>query len=246
MDLANKKILVVGASSDLAVSLNEKLHACGATVGFHYNKNIKPLEKYAVSDKVKKIQKDLNSPQACYELIDDFIAWAGSIDGLIQMSGDINRPIHWKNLTEEDWKYDLSANLIVPFFLAQRATYHMKKSGGRIILMSTASVSHGGGATSLAYGVAKAGVECMVKGLARDCAKYNILVNAIAPGFILTKFHTQKMKRTSEQLQKRVELVPMKRAGTPEEIASVILFLMSEGASYITGQTLVVSGGDRL
>ena len=113
-------------------------------------------------------------------------------------------------------------------------------------MTSTASATHGGGTTSLAYGIAKAGVECMVKGLARDCAKHNILVNAIAPGFIMTKFHTERMKRSSEQLKERIELIPLKRAGTVREIAGVILFLLSEDASYITGQVITVSGGDWL
>ena len=122
----------------------------------------------------------------------------------------------------------------------------MKNKGGRIVLMSTASASHGGGMTSLAYGAAKAGIECVVKGLARDCAKYNILVNAIAPGLFITKFHTEKMKRTTEQLEERTKLIPLKRAGTLEEFAGTVLFLLSDSASYITGQIIAVSGGDWL
>ena len=100
--------------------------------------------------------------------------------------------------------------------------------------------------TSLAYGAAKAGIECVVKGLARDCAKYNILVNAIAPGFFMTKFHTEKMKRTKEQLEERAKLIPLKRVGTPEEFSGTVLFLLSDSASYITGQIIAVSGGDWL
>ena len=134
----------------------------------------------------------------------------------------------------------------MPFFLAQRAILHMKNSGGRIVMTSTVSAAHGGGSTSLAYGVAKAGVECIIKGLARDCAKYNILVNAIAPGFFLTKFHTEKMERTKEQVQERIKLIPLRRAGTTEELARTVMYLLSEGASYITGQVIAISGGDLL
>ena len=246
MKLEGKKILIVGASSDLAVSLNETLYKTDNIIGFHYNTNEKPLLKYDEGDKVKRFQKDINSSLACFQLVDDFVAWAGGIDCLIQMSGNIKKPVDWEELTEKEWSYDLSANLIMPFFLAQRAVLHMKESGGRILMMSTVSASHGGGATSLAYGVAKAGVECVVKGLARDCAKYNILVNAIAPGFFLTKFHTEKMKRDQEQLQERAKMIPLKRAGTTEELAGTVMYLLSEGASYITGQVLTVSGGDWL
>ena len=246
MVLEGKKILIVGASSDLAGSLCELLYKTDNIVGFHYNTNEKPLLKYDEGEKVKRFQKDINSSLACFQLVDDFVAWAGGIDCLIQMSGDIKKPADWEELTEKEWSYDLSANLIMPFFLAQRAVLHMKESGGRILMMSTVSASHGGGATSLAYGVAKAGVECVVKGLARDCAKYNILVNAIAPGLFLTKFHTKKMKKDQEQLQERAKMIPLKRAGTTEELAGTVMYLLSEGASYITGQVIAVSGGDWL
>ena len=246
MVLEGKKILIVGASSDLAVSLNELLYNSDNIAGFHYNTNDKPLSKYDEGEKIKKFQKDINSSLACFQLVDDFVNWAEGIDCLIQLSGGIKKPANWEDLTEEEWSYDLSVNMIMPFFLAQRAILHMKKSGGRIVMTSTASAVHGGGPTSLAYGVAKAGVECIVKGLARDCAKYNILVNAIAPGVFLTKFHTEKMKRNQEQLQERIKLVPLKRAGTTEELAGTIMYLLSESASYITGQVIAISGGERL
>ena len=246
MVLERKKILIVGASSDLAVSLNKTLYNSGNTVGFHYNTNDKPLSKYDEGEKVKKFQKDINSSLVCFQLVDDFVKWAGGIDCLIQLSGGIKKPANWEELTEKEWSYDLSVNMTMPFFLAQRAILHMKNSGGRIVMTSTVSAAHGGGSTSLAYGVAKAGVECIIKGLARDCAKYNILVNAIAPGFFLTKFHTEKMERTKEQVQERIKLIPLRRAGTTEELAGTVMYLLSESASYITGQVIAISGGDWL
>ena len=246
MNLENKKILVVGASSDLAAVLNKRLCDSGSIVGLHYNKNKKSLSKYKECPGVKKFQKNLDSAKSCYELIDDFVRWAKGIDCLVQLCGDIKRPVHWEEIMEEEWTYDLSINLTIPFFLAQKTVSYMKGKWGRIVLISTASASHGGGSTSLAYGVAKAGIECVVKRLARDCAKYNILVNAVAPGFILTKFHIEKMKRTSEQLRKRAELIPLKRAGTTEEFAGTVMFLLSTESSYITGQVIAVGGGDWL
>lgn len=246
MDSVSKKILIVGASADLATSLNEILYKSSAALGFHYNKNKKALSKFKESKRIGKFKKNLNCSKACCELVDEFVSWSGGIDGLVQLSGDIAKPIHWESLTEEQWHYDLAMNLVMPFFLVQRAVHHMKKNGGRIVLMSTASVVHGGGANSLAYGVAKSGIECLVKGLARDCAKYNILVNAVAPGFIPTKFHTDKMKRDRKQLEGRIQLIPLQRPGTTTEVAGAIIFFLSKRASYITGQVLTVSGGDWL
>ncbi len=246
MSLKGRRVLVIGASSDLAADLNRMLLEAGAVAGLHYNKNGAALDSYKESKTIRKFRKDLSCDAACHEIADEFVNWAGGMDCMVQLSGDIKRPVHWSELTKEDWDHDMDSNLVMPFFLAQRAAYHMKKAGGRIILMSTASAPHGGGATSLAYGIAKAGIECLVKGLARDCAKHNILVNAVAPGFIMTKFHTDKMHRTREQLEERVNLTPFKRAGTTKEVADAVIFLLSEGASYITGQTIAVSGGDWL
>ncbi len=241
-----KKILIVGASSDLAMPLNKKLIESGATVGLHYNTGGKKLNNYNTGSRIKKIKADLRSSKDCYELVDSFINWAGGINILIILIGGIKEAVSWERLTDAHWEYDLNVNLVVPFFLAQRAIKYMKKDGGKIIFTSTASASHGGGSTSMAYGLAKGAVECMTKGLARECAKYNILINAVAPGFIMTKFHTEKMNRSEEQLKARAELVPLKRAGTSNEVAEAIIFLISENASYITGHILPVSGGDWL
>lgn len=243
-----KKILIIGGSSDLAQELNKKLYLDiyqkNYILGLHYNKNKKNLSNIKECDRVKKFQKELNSKETCYQLVDDFKKWAGGIDVLIQLSGGINRNIHWEKTNEKDWQYNLLTNLVTPFFIAQRAIKYMKKNGGKILLTSTSSASHGGGTNSLPYGVSKAGIECITKKLAKDCAKYNIKVNAIAPGFIKTKLHTKKIKMTEKQIKDRIEMIPLKRSGTTKEIADIILFLISEKSSYITGQIIPIDGGD--
>jgi 3-oxoacyl-[acyl-carrier protein] reductase len=98
----------------------------------------------------------------------------------------------------------------------------------------------------MAYGVARAGIECLTKGLAREGAPYNILVNCVAPGFIDTKFQTTDAGKTKEEYERRMKLVPLKRAGRPEEVATVILYLLSDWSSFITGECIAVSGGDWL
>jgi len=242
----DKKILIVGASSDISVNLNKILHHEKSILGLHYNKNAQSLSPFKNSKKLKKFQKELNSSEDCYSLVDNFVNWAGGIDIFVQLSGDINRSIHWQDIEETDWNYDLSINLVMPFFLTQRVVKNMKTSGGKIVLTSTSSASHGGGSSSLAYGTAKAGIECITKRLAKDCAKYNILVNTISPGVIITKFHTDKMRRTSKQLKERLKSIPLKRSGTIEEVTNTILFLISGKASYITGQIITIDGGDWL
>lgn len=127
MKLEGKRILLVGASSDLAVSLNDMLYKSDNLVGLHYNINEKSLLKYGEGKKLKKFQKDLNSSSACFQLVDDFVSWSGGIDCLIQLSGDIKNPVYWENLTEEEWSYDLSVNLIMPFFFSTKSCFAHEK-----------------------------------------------------------------------------------------------------------------------
>ena len=247
-----KRILIVGASGDIGNAVLRLITPRQGKIGAHYHTNRQPLQCFADDNKLgdsqlKLFGADLSGQKSCHDLIDSFIEWAGGIDGLIQLTGDVRRPCTWEELSEEDWLADINVNLSGPFFLAQRAMKHMKsEKGARVVLMSTASAQHGGGGTSMAYGVAKAGIECLTKGLARQGAPHGILVNAIAPGFIETKFHTETMGRDSETLKKRAELVPLKRPGRPEDVARMIVYLLSSGGDYLTGECFAISGGDWL
>ena len=245
------RILVAGASSDIGSAVLRLLAESPARIGAHYFSNrdaISDLAEGCGLDETRllPLQSDISTQASCHALVDSFVEWAGGIDAVVQLTGDVTRPCSWKELREEEWLADLNVNLSGPFFLAQRAMRYMEDGGGRIVLTSTASAQHGGGATSMAYGVAKAGVECLTKGLAREGARHTILVNAVAPGFINTKFHTARMKRDEIQLAERAELVPLRRPGTPGDVASMIIYLLSEGGSYITGQVIPISGGDWL
>ena len=246
---SHKRILVVGASGDLGIKLIDMLAGYDLTIGAHCFKNKTRLKKFADQHpgaKMKIFSSDTSQKANCTKLIKEFVQWAGGIDYLVQLSGAINKPVGWEHLNQEQWDQDLAVNLTGPFFLAQQAFPHMKHRGGKIILTSTASASHGGGKTSMAYGAAKAAVECVTKGLAREGAKHQILVNGIAPGFIHSQFHTKQMKRTSQELKSRALLVPLQRAGDPADVAQMILFLLSSAGNYITGQIMAISGGDWL
>ena len=235
------KILVAGASGGIGSEVVRLLSATGAVLGAHYHRTV-PAN---AGDRIKPFKADLSKPAAAAKLVADFARWAGGIDALIQLNGGAH-PADIDSATPRQWQADLDLNLTAPFFLAREAMKRMPPSGGRIVLCGTASSAHGGGSRTMAYGAAKAGLECVTKGLAREGAPRNILVNAVCPGFIDTAFHTRHAGRTAAELKKRAALVPLGRAGTPLEVAGLIAFLMSDHAGYITGQCIAISGGDWL
>jgi NAD(P)-dependent dehydrogenase (short-subunit alcohol dehydrogenase family) len=168
------------------------------------------------------------------------------MDALVVLIGGIARSVHWQELTETEWKQDVDFNLNFPFFLCRAAMRHMRPKGGHIVLSGTESALHGGSPYSFAYGVSKRGIECLVQGLAREGAKYQILVNGIRPGFITTRFHERWKGMDQSQMAQRAELVPLKRGGHPDEVASLIIYLLSGWSRFITGQMFAITGGDWL
>lgn len=249
---AGRRFLIIGASGGIGQAVVRLLVERGARLGAHYYRHPGPLKDLPAEGRpsgsqIRLYQAELGTQRRCHDLVDRFVRWAGGIDGLVQLSGTVHQPCRWEAISEAGWVADLRVNLNGPFFLAQRAMRYMRtQGGGRIVLTSTASARHGGGPTTIAYGAAKAGVECVVKALAREGAPHRILVNAIAPGFIDTPFHAKRMGRRPVDLTRRAALVPLKRAGTPEEVAHLIIYLLSSGASFITGECVAVSGGDWL
>jgi len=244
----NKKILILGASSDMGLALLNRLDLSSFTIGAHCYKGKKRIVNFIKNKNnntnFKIMEKNLENQKASHFLVDEFIRWSGGIDILVQLSGNVSSVISWEKLREKDWEKDIAINLGAPFFVAQKVFNHMKKNGGKIILMSTASAQHGGGNRTMAYGIAKSGVEALTKGMAREGGKYNILVNAIAPGLINTRFHKERLGRTSSEMKKRAKLSKLKRLGQPEEIAAIIDCLISNDVNYMTGEVISVSGGD--
>lgn len=240
------RVLVVGASGGIGRAVVAALLEAGASkVGAHHHRGGARLKGLLAvgRTRVKAFPSDLTRAESAAALIANFARWAGGIDALVVLSGGAT-PALSAAVTPKQWRADLELNLTTPFFLAREAMKRMR-SGGRVVLCSTASAAHGGGPDTLAYGAAKAALECVVKGLARDGAPRGIRVNAVAPGFIKTGFH-ERLGRSAERVAARAKLVPLGRAGTPEEAAAAVLFLASPSSSYVTGHCLAVSGGDYL
>ena len=245
--LRGKRVLITGASTGIGACAAELFASYGAVVGIHYNTSDK--EAQALEKKIRRqytppvlIKADLLRPRERDRIVGTFTDTAGGIDILINNAGSIIGTAHFLEMDEESWDRTLSLNLTASFFLAKAAFAHMKdQQGGRIISISSIAAKYGGSASSVHYGAAKAGVEAVTRTLAREGARYNILVNAVQPGVIDTGFH-KKIGRAS--LDDRAKSIPLKRAGTPADVARLCLFLASEGGDYITGQVYGVAGGD--
>ncbi len=242
---AGSRILITGASGGLGAALVRMLLDCpDCTIGAHG-----ATREVAVDDeRIVSIVKPLESGADCRSVVDGFVDKAGGIDAFVALSGRIHFSGHWQDMPDSDWESDIDVNLNHPFYLARAAMAHMKnqKSGGRIVLNGTESAIHGGSAQSFPYAIAKRGTECLVEGLAREGAPDGILVNGVRLGCIRSGFHERWHNKTEAEMADRIELIPLKRAGDPAEVAALIVYLLSGWAGFITGQMIPLTGGDWL
>ncbi|SVE51204.1 uncharacterized protein METZ01_LOCUS504058, partial [marine metagenome] len=223
----NSKVLIAGASGGIGNALVKLLmEGPDSIIGFHRSTSENIPKSNSSNHKLIDLKLTLSNDEQCNALVDNFTNISDGLDGLVVLCGGINSSDHWENINEDDWNEDINLNLSVPFFLARSAMEKMK-TGGHIVLVGTESAIHGGSPTSLAYGVAKRGVECLVQGLARDGSKNNILVNGIRLGLIRSGFHERWQGKTENDLIERENLVLLKRSGTPEEVAAMVIYLLS-------------------
>ncbi len=248
-DIEGKKVLVTGASSGIGACIAELFALYGAFVGIHYRSNKKKATR--IRDSILKqggraeiFKGDLLDSSFRKRLIPSFVRVFKGLDILINNAGGIYGFKDFLKLDEKAWDDTFTLNVKSAFFLARDAFSYMKKHrGGKIINISSISAKYGGSSQSLHYGSAKAALEAASRGLAHMGAQYNILVNSIRGGFIDTSFH-KKINREKPDIQERINLIPLKRAGKPVDIARMALFLASDAGDYITGEIFTVAGGD--
>jgi 3-oxoacyl-[acyl-carrier protein] reductase len=244
--IRGKKVLITGASGGIGASMALLFAEHGANLGLHYNSE-KEMASILAGDveklgaQVSLFQADLVS-ESGEAMVDAFIDRFDGIDILVNNAGAVFGFKDFLELDEKSWEKTFRLNAQAPFFMARRAFSHMKENdGGRIINISSVAAKYGGSERSMHYGAAKAALEAETIGMARAGAKYGILVNAIRGGFMDTPFH---QKLGSKNIKERVQLIPLKRAGKPEDMARMVLFLASEAGDFITGEIFGVTGGD--
>ncbi|HYE52207.1 MAG TPA: 3-oxoacyl-[acyl-carrier-protein] reductase [Azospirillaceae bacterium] len=239
-DLTGKTALVTGASGGIGAAIARTLHARGATVALHGTK-VESLEKLAaeLGGRAKVTPANLSDPAAVEQLAKDAEAALGQVDILVNNAG-LTRDGLAMRMKDEDWQTVLDVNLTAGFRLARALMKGMmKRRWGRIVGI-TSIVGVTGNPGQANYAASKAGMIGMSKALAAELASRNITVNCVAPGFIGT--HMTDVLADAQK-EKLLSSIPAGRLGSPEDIAAGVLYLASEEAAYVTGQTLHVNGG---
>jgi 3-oxoacyl-[acyl-carrier protein] reductase len=242
--LAGRTALVTGASRGIGRAIAVKLAKQGAFTYINYAKNEKAARKTLkiieeVGGKGTLLQFDVKNTDAAKGAITDIATEKGSLDILVNNAG-ITLDGIFARTKEESWDDVIDTNLKGVFNCSRSAIrYMMKKRWGRIINM-TSVVAEAGNAGQVCYSASKAGIIGLTKSLAREIGSRNICINAVAPGFIETDMTASIGEENREKL---IDLIPLARLGTPDDVAGVVAFLASEKAGYITGQVIHVNGG---
>jgi 3-oxoacyl-[acyl-carrier protein] reductase len=241
--LEGKVVIVTGAARGIGRAIALNFGKNGANIAFTdmaIDDNVKSLEKEleALGVKGKGYASDASKFQQSHELVDQIIKDFGKIDVLINNAG-ITRDTLLMRMTEEQWDLVLNVNLKSAFNLTKAVIGPMmKQKSGSIINMSSI-VGVGGNAAQANYSASKAGMIGLTKSTAKELGSRNIRCNAIAPGFIITDMTGALPQNIVEEW---VKSIPMKRGGTPDEVANTALFLASDLSSYVSGQVIQVTG----
>ena len=238
--LSDKKALVTGASGGIGGAIADALHAQGATLTLA-GRNKEVLERLAgeLGDRTHVITGDLGDADSADAMLAAAAEGMDGIDILVNNAG-LTRDNLAMRIKDEDWQQVINVNLTASFRLSRAVLRGMMKARWGRIINITSIVGVTGNPGQANYAASKAGIIGMSKALASEVATRGITVNCIAPGFIETAM-TESLG--ADQHAKLMESVPAGRLGTPEDVAACAVFLASDEAAYVTGQTLHVNGG---
>lgn len=243
--LAGKTALITGASRGLGKAVALGFAAEGADIIVNYLRDAAAAEVTAeairhMGRRAHVIKADVTKRSDIKRLFSEAIGILDRIDILVNNAG-INKRGWFGEITDDDWDMILEANLKGPFICCQEIFPHMtEKGGGRIVNMSSVASQYHGPKT-VHYAVSKAGLNSLTRVLARYGAPHNILINAVAPGQILTDQTREEFE--SGAVKSLLDMTLLKRGGTEEDVIQACLYLADPQQSYMTGQVLAVSGG---
>ncbi len=239
-DLSGRRALVTGASGGIGAAIARGLHAQGAAVALSGTRE-PVLEELAgeLGDRTMVAVCNLSDPDAVNDLVPQVSEALGGLDILVNNAG-LTRDGLAMRMKDEDWQAVLDVNLTAGFRLSRAALRGMTRARfGRIVCI-TSVVGITGNPGQANYAASKAGLIGMSKSLAAEVASRGVTVNCVAPGFIETAMTTALNDKQKEALLPRI---PAGCMGSPEDVAAAVVYLASDEARYMTGQTLHVNGG---
>jgi 3-oxoacyl-[acyl-carrier protein] reductase len=239
-DLSGKTALVTGASGAIGGGIARMLHGQGATVGISGTRR-EALDTLAaeLGSRVHVLPCNLAKADEVEALIPAAEAAMERVDILVNNAG-LNRDALFVRIKDEDWDQVLAVDLTAAFRLSRAAVYPMmRRRSGRIVNI-TSVVGVTGNAGQANYTAAKAGLIGMSKSLAQEVASRNVTVNCVAPGFVKSAMTDALSEKLREAI---LEKVPAKRLGTADDIAAAVVYLASDEAGWVTGQTFHINGG---
>jgi 3-oxoacyl-[acyl-carrier protein] reductase len=243
-ELKPKTIIITGGSRGIGRACCLAFAKEGANIVFTYNKSKEEADKLkadldALKVGVLNLQADIRDYKQCREVVEEALAKFGKLDILVNNAGIIKDKALVMMMLE-DWKDVVETNLGGVFNMSRAAiTTFLKQKSGCIINMSSVS-GIVGIPRQTNYSASKAGIIGFTKALAKEVAAYNIRANVICPGFIETDMLSALKEDIKTQI---IDTIPAKRFGRPEEVAKLCVFLASDRANYITGQTIQIDGG---
>jgi len=242
-----KVVLVTGASSGIGRAIALAFGASGAKTAVNGFRHAEAAEETAQAIRAAggtaiATPADVTDRAAVEAMIGRVNSELGPVDILVNNAGAGVRLCPLVEMTDEYWDHVIAVNLRSAFLCSRAVAPAMIARGsGAIVNVSSVVARHGGGPGEIAYTTAKGGLSSFTRGLARELAKYHIRANTVAPGPVDTPFHDGLRPRSA--LESMVQRVPLGRLGVAEDMVGAALFLASDAAAYITGQSIEVNGG---
>ena len=240
----DKCALITGATRGIGKQIAITLAKQGYNIALNYRKENEELENTKkeiekIGVQILAVKGDVENFENCENFVKQVIERFGQIDVLVNNAG-ITKDMLLMRMKKEDFEQVIDTNLVGTFNVTKNVVpYMMKARSGRIInISSVVGISGNAGQTN--YSASKAGIIGFTKSLAKEIASRNILVNAVAPGFIETNMTDVLKDDVKQEIAKNI---PLKRMGTTQDVANVVKFLASDDSSYITGQVINVDGG---
>ncbi len=242
--MKKKTAIVTGAGRGIGKAIAKRLSKDGMNVAI-LDINLKTAEVTAseisnYGGEVLTVKCDVSNEDSVKAAVESVVDVFGAVDVLVNNAGILSSKKPFAEYAKEEWDRVLGVNLMGTVFMCKAVIPHMKKQNyGRIINMaSQAAVTGGRTAASPVYATSKAAIICVTKALVSELGPYQITANTIAPGFIVTEM------TKNAGYEKLTGIVPLRRTGTPEDVADAAAFLAGEDGRYVSGVVLYVNGGN--